>query len=110
MAYPPFARLINLRLEGNSEGRLQKYAQDAGKLSARISEADRRIPGRGGNARPGPGSSGPARGKWRCQMLFKGEEWGLLHQFMELLLAKAEEAVPSRGVKLIVDVDPVNML
>jgi len=50
------------------------------------------------------------KGKHRCQMLFKGRKWSSLHEFMEQLLAQVEEAVPLRGVKMIVDVDPVYML
>jgi hypothetical protein len=42
-------------------------------------------------------------------MLLKGKKWSLLHHFTEQVLEKADE-VSIPGVKLIIDVDPVNML
>jgi primosomal protein N' (replication factor Y) (superfamily II helicase) len=109
-AYPPFVRLINLRLEANSEGRLQKYAQGLEALVHRILERDRRFREEVEALGPAMSPLARLRGKHRCQMLFKGKKWSLLHEFMELLLAQVEEAVPLRGVKMVVDVDPVYML
>ena len=43
-------------------------------------------------------------------MLFKGKQWKSLHEFVEKLMAEMEAEKPGRGVKLIVDVDPVHML
>jgi primosomal protein N' (replication factor Y) len=49
------------------------------------------------------------KGKCRYQMLLKGRKWSILHQFAEQVLEETEE-VSIPGVKLIIDVDPVNML
>jgi hypothetical protein len=43
-------------------------------------------------------------------MLFKGRRWDSLHEFTERVIARIEEEIPGRGVKLTVDVDPVHML
>ena len=109
-AYPPFVRLINLRLEANSEGRLQKYAQGLEALVQRILKGDRRFREQVEAFGPAMAPLARLKGKHRCQMLFKGRKWSSLHEFMEQLLAQVEEAVPLRGVKMIVDVDPVYML
>jgi primosomal protein N' (replication factor Y) len=50
------------------------------------------------------------KGKCRCQILLKGKRWATLHEFTELILEKAEEEISLPGVKMIVDVDPVDML
>jgi primosomal protein N' (replication factor Y) len=109
-AYPPFVRLINLRLEANAEDRLQKYAQGLEALVQRILKSDRRFREQVEAFGPAMAPLARLKGKHRSQMLFKGRKWSTLHEFMEQLLARAEEAVPVRGVKMIVDVDPVYML
>ena len=109
-AYPPFVRLVNLRLESNSEIRLQKCAQALEALAQRVLKRD---PGfRDAVEALGPAMAPLARlkGKHRCQMLFKGARWGPLHEFLERLLAQVGEALPLRGIKMVIDVDPVVML
>jgi len=107
--YPPFVRLINLRLESNSESRLLKYAQA---LEARVQRILKRGKNRGEVEVLGPAMAPLARlkGKHRCQMLFKGRRWSSLHEFTEEVISRVEEEIPARGVKLTVDVDPVHML
>jgi primosomal protein N' (replication factor Y) len=109
-AYPPFVRLINLRLEANSEGRLQKYAQGLEALVLRILKSERRFREQVEALGPAMAPLARLKGKHRWQMLFKARRWSTLHEFMEQLLARAEEAIPVRGVKMVVDVDPVYML
>jgi primosomal protein N' (replication factor Y) len=110
VSYPPFVRLINLRLESNSESRLRKYAQA---LEARVQEILKREKKYRGEVEVlGPAMAPLARlkGKHRCQMLLKGKRWDSLHEFTERVIAGIEEGIPPRGVKLTVDVDPVHML
>jgi primosomal protein N' (replication factor Y) len=109
MAYPPFVRLINLRWEGNSESRLQRYARAVDQLVGRILKE--------GKVKDQVDVLGPAmaplarlKGKFRGQMLFKGKKWSPLHEFTERLLQRIEAEISIPGVKLIVDVDPVHML
>jgi primosomal protein N' (replication factor Y) len=109
-AYPPFVRLINLRLEANSEGRLQKFAQGLEALVQRILKSERRFREQVEALGPAMAPLARLKGKHRWQMLFKARRWSTLHEFMEQLLARAEEAIPVRGVKMVVDVDPVYML
>jgi primosomal protein N' (replication factor Y) len=58
---------------------------------------------------PTPAPLARLKGKCRFQMLLKGKKWSILHHLTEQVLEKAEE-VSIPGVKLIIDVDPVNML
>ena len=48
--------------------------------------------------------------KYRCQMLLKGKKWNLLHELTERVVEIMERKHSLPGVKLVVDVDPINML
>jgi len=48
--------------------------------------------------------------EYRWQLLLKGAKTIPLHKLARLLKAKAQQEIPARGVKIIIDVDPVNML
>ena len=110
MDYPPFVRLINLRLEANSESRLLKYTQALDQLVQQMLKAEKKFMGQVEALGPSTAPLGRLRGKFRCQMLFKGKKWSSLHDFAEQLLQKIEAEISIPGVKLIVDVDPVYML
>jgi len=110
MAYPPFTRLINLRLEGNSEVKTLKYAKSLEQIIHQVSGQEKRFPGEVEVLGPTMAPLAKLKGKCRCQILFKGMRWPILHDFTERVLKKAEEEISLPGVKLIVDVDPLNML
>lgn len=109
MDYPPFCRLINLRLEGNTEGRVKQRSLELDQ-TVRTFLKDREFSGRVEALGPVSAPLSRLKGKYRCQMLLKGNRWGLLHEFAERLVQKMEADHPLSGVKLIIDVDPVNML
>ncbi len=108
LGYPPFTRLINFRLTGNSEKRTKIAAEEMEKIGQSL---------RKGHLKKeiellGP-SSAPfmrLKGKFRFQMLAKGTHPGPLHQFARDLLARMEERIKGRGINLEVDVDPVFIL
>ena len=109
MGYPPFTRLINLRLEGNVEARVGRQAGNLGKTVERVLREERyseKIEALGPAAAP----LSRLKGKHRFQMLLKGKKWRLLHEFTGKVLLQMERNHPLPGVKLIIDVDPVNML
>jgi primosomal protein N' (replication factor Y) len=110
MAYPPFVRLVNLRLESNSESRLRKYAQALEAQVQGILKGEKKYREEVDILGPAMAPLARLKGKHRCQMLFKGKRWNSLHEFTERVLARIEERIPARGVKLTVDVDPVHML
>ena len=110
LAYPPFARLINLRLEGNSEDKILRYAKFMEQIALRILEKKKKFGGQVEMLGPSLAPLARLKGKCRCQILLKGKRWTTLHEFTELILEKAEEEISLPGVKVIVDVDPVDML
>jgi primosomal protein N' (replication factor Y) (superfamily II helicase) len=109
MGYPPFGRLVNLRLEGIAEARVRRQAGNLKRIVGRLLEEKKygeQIEALGPAAAP----LSRLKGKHRLQMLLKGKKWRLLHELAERTLAEMEREHPLPGVKLIVDVDPVNML
>jgi primosomal protein N' (replication factor Y) len=110
MAYPPFARLINLRLEGNSEARTSRVAKLMEGIAHRVLRQGKKFQEQVEVLGPAMAPLARLKGKCRHQMLLKGKRWSILHNFTEEVLQRAEEEISIPGVKWIVDVDPLNML
>ena len=108
LGYPPFARMVNVRFEGADGERVRTAAEH---FVARFSAS------KTSTVTKGPTILGPApapieriKGRERWQVLIKGEDRPLLHD----LVAKAQDELPGRGgssqLRIVVDVDPYNML
>ncbi|MCX5907153.1 MAG: primosomal protein N', partial [Deltaproteobacteria bacterium] len=109
MDYPPFSRLICLRIEGNSEGQTMKWASTLEEITRKLLPQEKTYREMVEVLGPTPAPMAKIKGKFRLQMLLKGKRWDVLHDFAERFLAAAED-VAMPGIKLTVDVDPVNML
>jgi primosomal protein N' (replication factor Y) len=106
--YPPFSRLINFRLTGNSEKGTETMAEELGKVGRTLLKKKYLK----GMEILGP-SAAPftkMRGKFRWQMLVKGKSSQLLHQFAQELASRMEAQTKGRGVHLDIDVDPIFIL
>jgi primosomal protein N' (replication factor Y) len=106
--YPPFARLINFRLAGNSEKTTQAAAEALGRLGDALVKRNYRkgIEILGPSVAPFP----KMRGRYRFHMLAKGKNSRWLHQFARNLILQSEDLTKGKGVTLEVDVDPVFIL
>ena len=108
LEYPPFSRLINFRLVGNSEKRTKVMAEEMGRIGQSLLK---RGHGKGIEILgPSAAPFAKMRGKYRWQMLAKGKRSQLLHQFARELAAKLEAQIKGKGVNLDIDVDPVFIL
>jgi len=106
--YPPFSRLMNFRLSGNSEKRTKKAAEEMGKIGQALLKKNY---GKGVEILgPSTAPFSKVRGKFRWQMLVKGKNSRLLHHFGRELAARLEEQTKGKGVSLDIDVDPVFIL
>jgi primosomal protein N' (replication factor Y) len=105
--YPPFSRLVCLKLDGPKLDEVEKKARMLGatlqnKLS-RSSTGREKIEILG----PAPAPIEKLRNRYRWQLLLKGKQSSSLLD----LAKRAREALPrSRTVRLHIDVDPYNML
>ena len=108
MNYPPFCRLINFRLTGNSEKRAKAIAEEMGRIGQSLL--------RGGYGKgieilgPSAAPFAKMKGKFRWQMLAKGKSPKLLHQFAKELSSRLEDEIKRQGVNLDIDVDPIFIL
>jgi primosomal protein N' (replication factor Y) len=108
LEYPPFSRLINFRLVGNSERRTKAAAEEMGGMGQSLLKKEY---GRGIEILgPSTAPFAKMRGKFRWQMLAKGKSSQLLHRFAKELASRMEAPLKGKGVHLDIDVDPVFIL
>jgi primosomal protein N' (replication factor Y) (superfamily II helicase) len=103
LQYPPFGRIINLRMSSVKKDVLIEEAHNMGKLAKKLSA-------KSGNAAEiiGPAESplSKIRGRFRWQMLIKGKNIKVLHQ----IAREVFQANKNSHVKITVDVDPENFM
>jgi primosomal protein N' (replication factor Y) len=108
LEYPPFSRLINFRMVGNSERRTKAAAEEMGRIGQSLLKKGY---GRGIEILgPSTAPFAKMRGKFRWQMLAKGKSPQLLHRFAKELAFRMEVQLKGKGVHLDIDVDPVFVL
>ncbi len=110
LAYPPYARLIQLRISGKDIEKTKTQAMMAGRQCTLLKrENAARF---GGVEILGPVESPIYRlaGRFRWQILLKGRSAADLNLFTARLLADSGSAIRRHGVRLVVDVDPYVMM
>lgn len=110
LRYPPFSRLIQILISGTDKGRTAEYALSLGQICRGLQSANRSY--RDNVQLLGPVSAPLARlqRRYRWQLLLKGLKPGPLHGLSRELLEKAERTMKKGGIRVVVDVDPVDML
>lgn len=108
--YPPFCRMVNLRITGKSEEAAQKAARRMGELAHKIREEN--TPLYRGIEILGPALAPLARlrDRYRFHCFLKGKSPRTLLAFTREILARRKRFLPSTSVQLEVDVDPVQVL
>jgi primosomal protein N' (replication factor Y) len=104
LLYPPFGHLILIRVEGNNEKKVEDNA-------IRIGRAARMIKGGSGDVLilgPAPSPIKKMIGKFRWQLLLKSAERGPARTLVRSLMNDGH--LKASGLKIVVDVDPVDML
>ncbi len=102
LGYPPFRRMLAVRVEGPSPAATQTAASTVGTILRRLAGSRAQVLG------PAPAPIARLRGKTRFQILVFAARPSTLRAIGNALLA---EAPTSRGgVRLVLDVDPVSML
>lgn len=105
--YPPFSRLVHLRLEGPRPQEVEAKAKILGEGLREKNQRDPRIQGKIEILGPAPAPIQKLRSRYRWQILLKGKKGALLLEFAN----QAREILPrSRSTRLYIDVDPYNML
>ncbi|MBI2082126.1 MAG: primosomal protein N' [Deltaproteobacteria bacterium] len=98
--YPPYCRLIRIVLSGQDE---KKVASSIRMLSEKVSRVHRILG-------PAPCPLSKIRGKSRWHLLIKSQEFLKLHSRLQPILdGFSQNELPS-GVRMLVNVDPVEMM
>lgn len=107
LSYPPFSRLVHLRLEGPEANEIEAQAKKLAMALRDNLNSDPRLREQIEVLGPAPAPIRKLRNRYRWQLLLKGKHVSALRE-----LADAARAFlpPSRRVRLHIDVDPYSML
>ena len=103
--YPPHLRLVSLLFSGRDEALVERAAGAVGE-ALREPAAASQVTVLG----PAPQALARLRNQFRWHLLLKGTRAEALHEIARLGLAAAEGDQHTRGVRVIADVDPVEVL
>lgn len=100
--YPPYRRMLAIRVEGADAGETQRAVQRLGELARRVSGQRATVLG------PSPAPIARLRGKSRFQLLLLAPRASILRAIGEQLI---ERGPPLRhGIRVAFDMDPVTMM
>ena len=110
LRYPPFSRLIHILVAGRDKEKTALYAQNLGEVCRTLQSENRTY--REKVKRLGPVAAPLPRlqKQYRWHILLKGLSPGPLHGLARALMDRVERPISKAGVKVVVDVDPIDML
>ena len=108
LGYPPFARLVRLEFSSPDEETAYRAARTAAR---RLREELAQLPGRTAILGPAPAPIMKVRSRYRWRILLKTNSVTSLLKHLDSLLRELEQACrKAEGLRLVVDVDPVDFL
>lgn len=110
LKYPPFSRMIQLKISGKNEEKTKVYAH---MLGDRCHDLVNEFPDYKKYLEIlGPIESPLTRiaNRFRWQILLKGGNAGYLKQFVRTLMLDRSSSIGCSGVTVVVDVDPMSMM
>ena len=108
--YPPFSRMVQIIISGRDKAKVYHHAQNLGTACKTLFGNDKQF--RESISMMGPIEAPYAKiaSRYRWQILFKGNQTGLLHRYIRKLTALNSTLMNNRHVKSTIDVDPVFMM
>jgi primosomal protein N' (replication factor Y) len=105
LGYPPYSRIINIKIEGKDEENVRDSANRLAAFGARLQrDSQPEILG------PAPAPLTRLRDKFRWQVLLKGKRIETLHSFLNKLGPEIQSLGKGGKVRISVDVDPEYMM
>ncbi len=105
LMYPPFARMALVRIEGADNARTSQLAARAAGMLGRFARPDTmRILG------PAPAPIERIKQRYRWQVAVKARELNDLRAALTAMRAEVAAAAEVARVRVIIDIDPINML
>lgn len=110
VGFPPFTRLIQLKISGPHPRKVSQHAQEVGQACFQVQNAN-------GDWAKWIVILGPVEApitridkRYRWQMLIKGTNSKILHQFIHRLGKTHQALFTNKAVKVVIDVDPFFMM
>lgn len=106
--YPPFSRLVQLKISGGDKVKTREFAEIMGDICNDLRKGDESFLASVEILGPVEASIFKIAKRYRWQILLKGNT-GPLHQFVRQLMAQESAMFHHREVKIVADVDPFSM-
>jgi primosomal protein N' (replication factor Y) len=102
LSYPPFTRLVRIIAEGTAEAEVRQVAEQAARICRTFAKEGLSVLG------PSPATIAQRDSSWRYALVVKSQNTALLG----IMCRSVRQSVAGKfkNVKMIIDVDPVNML
>jgi primosomal protein N' (replication factor Y) len=110
LSYPPFSRMIQLKISGKDKLKTQEQAERLGELCHALKIKNPALYERVDLMGPIAASLTKIAERYRWQILLKGMRAKALHQFVSQLLFEHPTIFNSRTVRVVIDVDPISLL
>lgn len=108
--YPPFSRIIHIRISGKDKNKTSQYAKDLGSACNAIRKRKKAFLKSIEILGPIEASLQKIATYYRWQILLKGMSSQSLHQFVHSLFLENIYKTARRDVQVVIDVDPLYMM
>jgi primosomal protein N' (replication factor Y) len=108
--YPPFSRIIYVRISGKDENKTRQYAQGLGAACHTIRKREKGLLKSIEILGPIESTLQKIATYYRWQILLKGTSSQYLHQFVHSLFLENIYKTAKRDVQVVIDVDPLYMM
>ena len=108
--YPPFARMVQLKISGKNKDKTRQHALAIGDLCHDLLKSDDTFLKYVQVLGPIEAALPRVAKHFRWQILLKGLKVGPLHRFLKQILFKNRGKISSRNIKVVADVDPFFMM
>jgi len=110
LRYPPFCRMIQLKIYGKDKVKTRHFAQATGDICAILQKSSKLFDNSVEILGPVKASIQKIAKNYRWQILIKGFSGKSLHEFVHRLYFGNRSLFNNKNVKVIVDVDPVFLM
>ncbi len=110
LKYPPFSRIIHLKISGRDRKETRELAENIGERSRNLMASDKKQYNYMEMLGPVEAPMAKKAGRYRWQLLLKCIDVTLLHRFVRHLMFDNRKAVSRRAVRVVIDVDPFIMM
>jgi primosomal protein N' (replication factor Y) len=110
LQYPPYSRLIQVLVSGRDRHQAARHAKALGEACRQLQSENRTYQKEVQVLGPVPAPLSRIKKQYRWHLMLKGLKVGPLHGLCTALVARGDKDVAKAGIRVVVDVDPTDML